>query len=308
MTVGTLDEGTLERYREAGEILAEVLTEGLAMIEPGVTKRSVAEHVEARIREHDAAREDRDVGPAFPVNISVDEEASHATPARDDDAEFGEGMVCLDVGVHVDGYIADAARTVDLTGTPELVEAAEEALDAAVDEVAAGVDTGTVGAAIEDVVRGYGYTPVLNLSGHGVAEYDAHTSPTIPNRGTERGVELEAGDVVAIEPFATDGRGKVGEGADEQIYSLERETSVRNRQARQVLETVVEEYRTLPFAARWIDVPRADMAIRRLKQAGALHGYPVLKEDDGRLVSQAEHTLIVTEDGCEVTTDGVERP
>jgi methionyl aminopeptidase len=144
---------------------------------------------------------------------------------------------------------------------------------------------------------------VLNLSGHGVAQYDAHTGPNIPNRGVDRGVELEVGDVVAIEPFATDGRGKVSEGAKEEIFGLEQERSVRNRQARQVLDTIVEEYQTLPFAKRWIDSPRADMALRRLKQASAVHGYPVLKEGDGRLVSQAEHTVVVTEDGCEILTD-----
>jgi methionyl aminopeptidase len=211
-------------------------------------------------------------------------------------------MVCLDVGVHVDGYIADAATTVDLSGNPELVEAAEEALDVAIDVVAPGVDTGTIGAEIEDVIRGYGYTPVLNLSGHGVAQWDAHTGPSVPNRGIEHGSELQVGDVVAIEPFATDGRGKVSEGNKEEIYGLERERSVRNRQARQVLEQVTEEYRTLPFAARWIDVSRAEMALRRLKQQDVIHGYPVLKEEAGRLVSQAEHTLIVTDDGCEITT------
>jgi len=295
MSVGPLDEETVEKYRRAGEALRTVLDEAAAMIEPGVTQLEVAEHAEARIDELAD-------GAAFPVNISVDEEASHSTPARDDDTEFGEEMVCLDVGVHVDGYIADAATTVDLSGNPELVEAAEEALDVAVDAVAPGVDTGTIGAEIEDVIRGYGYTPVLNLSGHGVAQWDAHTGPSVPNRGIEHGSELEVGDVVAIEPFATDGRGKVSEGNTEEIYSLERERSVRNRQARQILDTVTEKYRTLPFAARWFDVPRAEMALRRLKQQDVIHGYPVLKEEEGRLVSQAEHTLIVTEDGCEVTT------
>jgi methionyl aminopeptidase len=295
MTVGSLDDDVLANYREAGEILRTVLDESAELVEPGVTHLEVAEYAESRVRELGGK-------PAFPANISVNEEASHATPGRDDDTEFGEDMVCLDVGVHVDGYIADAATTVDLSGNADMVEAAEEALDAALSEVAAGVQTGVVGAAIEDVIRGYGYTPVLNLSGHGVAEYDAHTGPNIPNRGTDRGVELEAGDVVAIEPFATDGRGKVGEGSKEEIYSLENERSVRDRTARQVLETVTEEYRTLPFAARWLEVPRAGMAIRRLTQAGVLHGYPVLKEEEGRLVSQAEHTVVVTEDGCEVTT------
>lgn len=295
MSIGPLDDETVEKYRRAGEALRTVLDETAGMVEPGVTQLEVAERAESRI-------EELADGCAFPANISVDEEASHATPGRDDETEFGEEMVCLDLGVHVDGYIADAAVTVDLSGRDELVEAAEEALAAAIDAIGPGVETGEVGAEIEEVIRGYGYTPVLNLSGHGVERYDAHTGPNIPNRGTERGVELEVGDVVAVEPFATDGRGKVSEGATEEIYSLERERSVRDRRARQVLEQVTERYRTLPFAARWIDSSRAEMSIRRLKQSGVLHGYPVLKEADDTYVSQAEHTVIVTEEGCEVTT------
>jgi methionyl aminopeptidase len=296
MSIGPLDEETVENYREAGQVLRQVLDETAEMVEPGVTHLEVAEHAEQRIYELAD-------GCAFPTNISVNEEASHATPGRDDDTEFGEDMVCLDCGVHVDGYIADAAVTVDLSGNAELKEAAEEALDAALDAVAPGVQTGAVGAEIEDVIRGYGYTPVLNLSGHGVEQWDAHTGPNVPNRGTERGVEFEVGDVVAIEPFATTGSGKVTEGSKEEIYSLERDRSVRNRAARQVLEQVKEEYRTLPFAARWLDSSRADIAVQRLKQQGVLHGYPVLKEDDGELVSQAEHTVLVTEDGCEILTE-----
>jgi methionyl aminopeptidase len=115
-------------------------------------------------------------------------------------------------------------------------------------------------------------------------------------------VELEAGDVVAVEPFATDGGGKVSEGNDEQIFALDREQSVRNRDARQALDQITEEFRTLPFATRWLDVDRSEMALRRLERQNVVHGYPVLKEDEGALVSQKEHTVIVTEDGCEVTT------
>lgn len=296
MSIGDLDDETVEKYREAGDVLRTVLDESAELVEPGVTHLEVAEQAEERIN-------DLADGCAFPVNISIDEEASHATPARDDDTEFAEGdLVCLDLGVHVDGYIADAATTIDLGDNAELVEAAERALKAALDAMGPGVEVGAVGAEIEEVIRGYDYTPVLNLSGHGVAQYDAHTGPNIPNRGVDRSVELEVGDVVAVEPFATDGRGKVGEGNTEEIYGLENERSVRNRQARQVLEQITDEYRTLPFAARWIDSSRAEMALRRLEQQGVIHGYPVLKEDEGRMVSQAEHTVIVTEDGVEITT------
>ncbi|MFB6080538.1 MAG: type II methionyl aminopeptidase [Haloferacaceae archaeon] len=295
MGIGPLDDETVEKYREAGDVLRTVMDESAEMIEPGVHHLEVAEYAEDRIRELAD-------GPAFPANISVDEEASHATPSRDDETEFDDEMVCLDLGVHVDGYIADAAVTVDLSGTPEMVEAAEEALDAAIDRVAPGVDTGEIGRTIEETIRSHGYTPILNLSGHGVEQWDAHTGPNVPNRGVERGTDLEVGDVIAIEPFVTDGRGKVGEGHDEEIYSLENERSVRGRTARQILDRITERYRTLPFAARWIEGRRADMTLRRMTQQDVLRGYPVLKEEEGRLVSQAEHTLIVTEDGCEITT------
>ena len=297
MSHGPLDDDAVESYREAGAVLVEAMNEAREMVEPGRSHLELVDWTEDFIREQGA-------GLAFPVNVSVDAEASHATPGRDDDATFGDGIVCLDIGVHVDGYIADAAVTVDHSGHPELVEAAEMALDAAVDEAGPGVEVGVVGKAIEDVIRGYGYTPVLNLSGHGVERYDAHTEPSVPNRGVDRSVELEPGQAVAIEPFATDGRGKVGEGTTEEIYELERERSVRDRRARQLLEEITA-FDDLPFAARWLSADRPKMGLRRLKQADVIKGYPVLKESDDTLVSQAEHTLLVTDDGVEVTTAGI---
>jgi methionyl aminopeptidase len=284
-----------EKYREAGEILSTVLEEAAQRIEVGASLLDVAEFAEERTRELGG-------GIAFPTNISLNEEASHATPGADDDATFGEDVVCLDVGVHVDGYIADAATTVDLRGVPELVEASETALEAALDAVEAGVHTGEVGAAIEAAIDEYDYNPIVNLSGHGLGEYDAHTGPNVPNRAVDSGVELEAGMVLAIEPFATTGSGKVGEGAEEEIFELLETKNVRDRRARDLQDTIDAEFGRLPFATRWLDGRRASMSLRRLKAANAIKGYPVLKEDDGELVSQAEHTVIVTEDGCEITT------
>jgi methionyl aminopeptidase len=293
--MSTLDDEKYEKHREAGRILAEVRDEAAEMVEVGASHLEIAEWAEDRIRELGGE-------PAFPVNISIDEEAAHATPSVDDDSTFGEEMVNLDLGVHIDGWLADTAVTVDLSGNAELAEASEQALEAALDVVEAGVSTGDIGAAVEDVIEGYGFNPVVNLTGHGLGHWEQHTSPNIPNRAVSQGATLEAGDVVAIEPFATDGSGKVKEGSEEEIYALEREASVRNRQARQALEQIVDEFKTLPFATRWLDTSRAEMALRRLEQNGVVHGYPVLKEEDGFLVSQKEHTVIVTEDGCEVTT------
>jgi methionyl aminopeptidase len=290
-----LESEQYEKHREAGEILAQVRNEAAERVEVGASHLELAEWAEDRIRELGGK-------PAFPVNISIDEEAAHATPSVDDDSTFGEDMVNLDIGVHVDGWLADTAVTVDLSGNPELAEASEEALDAALELVEPGVKTGDIGAAVEDVIDGYGFNPVVNLTGHGLGHWEQHIPPNIPNRAVSQSVELEVGDVVAIEPFATDGGGKVKEGSDEEIFALEQEGNVRDRNARKALEQITEEFKTLPFATRWLDSSRAKMALRRLKQQDIVHGYPVLKEEAGHLVSQKEHTLIVTENGCEVTT------
>jgi methionyl aminopeptidase len=292
-----LDAERFEKYREAGRILRETMDAAAERVEPGTTHLEVAEFAEAQI-------EDAGAKPAFPANVSIDEEASHATPGRDEETEFEEGdLVCLDIGVHVDGWIADSALTIDLGDHGDLIDAAEDALDAAIEVAGPGVHTGEIGAAIEETIDAAGYNPVVNLSGHGLEEYDAHTGPTVPNRGVETGVDLEVGDVIAIEPFATDGRGTVSEGQKTEIYSLQTERSVRNRKAREVLETVVEKYDRLPFAARWFDGGRTDMTLNRLTQQSVLESYPVLKGEAGSKISQAEHTLIVTEEGVEITTD-----
>ena len=295
MTDVDLEAEQYEKCREAGEILAQVRAEAADHVKVGTGYLELSEWVEDRIRELGGE-------PAFPLNISVDNEAAHGAAGPEDDREIGEEMVKLDIGVHVDGWLADTAVTVDLSGNPDLVEAAGEALEAAIDVVEPGVETGEIGAVVEDVIDGYGFNPVVNLTGHGLGHWEQHTPPNIPNRAVGQGIELEVGQVIALEPFATDGGGKVQEGADEEIYALEREASVRNRAARQALDQITEEFRTLPFAARWLDSRRPKMALRRLKQQDVVHGYPVLKEEAGRLVSQREHSLIVTEGGCEVTT------
>ena len=284
-----------EKHREAGAILAQVREEAADRVEVGASHLEVAEWTEDRIRELGGE-------PAFPVNISIDEEAAHATPSADDSSTFGEEMINLDIGVHCEGWLADTAVTVDLSGNPDLAEAPAQALEAALELVEPGIETGEIGARIEEVIEEYGYNPVVNLTGHGLARWEQHVPPNVPNRAVSQSVELDVGDVVAIEPFATDGSGKVSEGNQKRIFALEGERSVRNRSARQALSQITEEFRTLPFATRWLNVDRPEMALRRLERQDIVHGYPVLKEREGNLVSQKEHTIIVTEDGCEVTT------
>jgi methionyl aminopeptidase len=288
----------LENYRKAGRILAEVLAKARPRVELGASLLDVANFVEDAIRSRGAI-------PAFPCNISLDRNAAHYTPSPLDSARFGENMVKLDVGVHVDGYIADAAITVDLGGHESLVEASHVALEAALEIIRPGIDTAQIGKAIEDVITGYGYKPVYNLTGHGLSRYLAHDEPAVPNRAMEKGTVLKDGDVIAIEPFATNGSGRISEALINEIYGFSAFRPVRLPAARTLLKEISESYKTLPFARRWLKGERAEYALMQLLRSGAVHRYPVLWEIEGALVSQAEHTVVVLDKGCEVITRSI---
>jgi methionyl aminopeptidase len=286
-------EENVEKYRRAGKILSEARAQAMKKVEEGASLLSVAEFTENLIREKGGE-------PAFPVNISRNDEAAHSTPSFNDKAVFGKDMVKLDIGVHIDGYIADTAVTVDLSGNPELVKAAETALSDALKFIHAGVNTSDIGGVIENAITSFGYKPIINLTGHGLAQYIQHAPPSIPNKKLPHGVELEEGDIVAIEPFATDGGGKIYDAGSAEIYHLVSNKPVRLPAARALLQKI-ETYKTLPFAKRWLG-DRIDFAMLALVKANIIQPYPILKEIEGGLISQAEHTIIVTADGCEVIT------
>ena len=192
----------LEKYREAGRILAEVRADAVKKIKVGKKLLDAAESIENSIQQKGGA-------VAFPTNISVNEEAAHATPSKADASTFGTDLVKLDIGVHINGYIADTAVTIDLGNNKELVDASNSALERAIEVVRAGVDLAAISEVIEDTITGYGYLPVANLTGHGLERYTQHAPPAIHNRRTQSGSKLKEGQVVAIEPFSSAGNGRV---------------------------------------------------------------------------------------------------
>jgi methionine aminopeptidase, type II len=281
----------LDKYREAGRILAEVRGEAIKKVKIGEKLLDVAESIEHLIQQKGGA-------VAFPMNISLNDEAAHATPSKADASTFGHDLVKLDIGVHIDGYIADTAVSVDLGSNKELLEASNNALERAIEVVHAGVDTSAISAVIEQTITDSGFHPVVNLTGHGLERYTQHAPPPIHNRRTQSGTKLKEGQVIAIEPFSSDGHGRVYETGKAEIFSLVKTRPVRSPEARAILKEM-EVYKSLPFAKRWLK-GRVDLGLKQLETAGMIHAYPVLK--DKGLVSQAEDTLIVTTDGSEVIT------
>ncbi len=291
----------LDFYRKAGRIAAEVMEEGLKRIEAGVKLLDVTESVEGLIGEKGGH-------PAFPCNISVNDIAAHYSPQAWDETTFEKrDLVKLDIGVHVEGYIADIARSKMVGGkSNQLIKASEKALEEAMDLIRPGVGTNEVGATVEDVIRGAGFQPVSNLTGHVLSRGNLHGGALIPNVRTRHGAEIKEGDAIALEPFATDGFGRVVDEAEAIIFRYLGDRPLRMKEARKILVHVKANYGNLPFAERWVShlVPKfkLNQALRQLVHSKALYAYHILREKERGIVSQAEHTVVVTRDGCEVIT------
>ena len=272
-----------EKYLEAGRIAAGIRKEALTKVREGVPLLEVAEFVESKTC---------DMGgkPAFPCNISVNEVASHYTP-EDNIPCFNRGdVVNVDIGVHIDGYIADTAATTEV-GTENhkrLIKATEEALENAISVIKDKIQTRTVGKVIEQTIKKHGFNPVKDLTGHSLEQYNLHAGITIPNHGSLFSHKIKKDSVIAIEPFATYGKGNIKYGKPH-IFALGRSS---NDEASMKIK---EKFGPLPFSKRWI--PGFNIG----KMPG-VKKYSELIESGGEVVAQTEHTVIVNEDGCEVIT------
>ena len=290
-----MNEDIFEKYHDAGVLAAKILRHGAQAIRIGGSYLELVESIEEEVREEGAEL-------AFPLNLSLNEDAAHDTASPGDERIFVKGDVAkLDLGVQIDGYIADTATTIDLGNNSLLLDASEQALGSAIKAVRPGATAGELGAAIQKEIEGRGYRPISNLTGHGLDRYILHRSPTIPNIGINGGITLEEGMVFAIEPFASTGSGHVGEKTRKEIYSQLSQKPVRTPAARTIMNTIKDRH-GLPFARRWLIGKKLDIALPGLVRSQVLHAYPVLSDIPGSLVSQHEHTVIVTEEGCIVTT------
>jgi methionyl aminopeptidase len=290
-----MNDEVYDAYREAGALAKKMLHQGADLVKVGASLLEMVEVTEAMVVEEGADL-------AFPLNISFNEAAAHDTAMPGDERTFSSGdLVKVDLGVQIDGYIADTALTVDLGDHADLVEASRAALEAAIAVVRPGITTGEIGTIIQATIEEHNYKPVANLTGHGLGHYDLHASPTIPNIAMAGGAVIEEGMVFAIEPFATTGSGRISEGNRVEIYQQIAARPARLPSARRVLK-IARPRRGLPFARRWVPGGKVDIGLMNLVQSGILHPFPVLHDVPGSFVSQAEHTLIVTADGCEVTT------
>ncbi|NHI82992.1 MAG: type II methionyl aminopeptidase [Candidatus Thorarchaeota archaeon] len=291
-----------DKWRKAGVAAKEALDIARSMVKPGTKLLDIVETVEKYISENAT-------GMSFPCNIAINNIAAHYTSPLDDETVIQEGdLVTVDCGAHVDGCISDSAFTIALN--PEhakLVKASEDATRIAMEMIRPGAKLNTIGALIEDTIKSAGFEPIKQLTGHQLKEYELHAEKQVPCVSGKSEVLVEENEIYAIETFASTGSGNVSDLPDPLIFQmLPIRVPVRFKGTKQFLSIARRDYKEFPFAKRWMaeQLRRADLelAIRELQKNGALIAHHILAEEEGQFVSQAEHTVIVTEDGFERTT------
>lgn len=288
-----------EAILTAGKIAQEVRAYSKTIVKPGTPLLEIAEKIEAKIIELGGK-------PAFPVNLSINEIAAHSTPTYND-TQTAKGLLKVDFGVHIEGWVADTAETFNLDNNAlhqKLIDTAKEALKQATTHLTPNTPLGSIGKKVNATALQAGFQPIHNLSGHSIAQYDLHAGLTIPNYDTGQSQPISEG-LCAIEPFITSGVGRVREGRPSTIFSLAKDGNVRDPLAREILAYIQEHYLTLPFCTRWLYKhfgTRALLALQRLEQAGIIYHYPQLIEESGAPVAQAEHTILITQKETRITT------
>lgn len=288
----------LDKLRKAGRVSGEARELGMSLVKEGAKLYDVAQEVEGYIREHGC-------GLAFPCNVSRNDIAAHYTPTCDDKTVFEIGdVVKIDCGAELDGFVGDTAGTVEV-GTKkytELIESSKRARNTVAEFIGDGVSLGEIGRAVEMSINRDGFVPIENLCGHQIERYNLHAGMSVPSFNSGDKQQIKAGMTVAIEPFATDGKGYVVDGKFGNIVRVARDRKLSDPKAQEFLEYVKEEFHQFPFCARSCQFPDAEMHVKNLMRHGVLVGYATLVEAAGGIVSQHEYTFYIAGHRGEVTT------
>jgi len=286
-----------DNYVKAGKIASQVREYARTQDHTGRSLSEICNDIEQEIFKKGGE-------PAFPVNVSLNDIAAHYTAVPNDPLIVkNTDVLKIDVGVHIDGYIADTAVTVSYdTKYQNLIDIAERALDEAIGISRSNTRVSDIGRIIEKTITKYGCKPIQNLSGHSLERYTIHAGKSIPNIWTiGHSFNLSVNNVYAIEPFVTtnDGQVVVYEGKIKNIFSIGSRKRTKEQKTDDFLEYLWNKFKTLPFALRWIvneyEEKEALSLLEILVKKKNVHAYPILVEGANRIVVQAEHTIIPQE-------------
>jgi len=296
----------IESYIRAGKAVIAAKKVAVKLIKPGVPFLEIANKCEEEILNQGCEL-------SFPINMSLDEIAAHYSPSIDDSTIVpNKGLLKIDIGSHYDGYIADSAITFNLNNDETLqniIDAAQEALEAAIEIFKPGTKLYELGDVIAKKIKNRGLEPIYNLGGHELKRYNLHAGPFIPNyKAISHNQILKPGDAYACEPFATSGKGIVENGTKSYIYRFKKATKSLPFIEKNYMDKINKLTKKLPFSPRLLEkhnvIPKnkiqrtIDVFVRKK----ILDHYPLLIEKTKKPVAQQEHTIIIDMDGNPIVT------
>ncbi len=292
-----------ERFVTAGKIAATVREHFKKKDLVGMTVNQVCEEVESMTRRLGAE-------PGFPCGVSINSVTAHYSGELFDDQTIrDDAVIKLDLGAHIDGYVADTATTICYDPDyQELTLATETALNNAIKIVKDKISSSNIGKVISDTADKFGFIPISNLSGHSIERFKVHAGVSIPNVWTALGSSLRIGNVYAIEPFLTvkDGSGYVVDGKTKTIYMLIKRKKTGDKKIDEFTKKIWDSRNTLPFSPRWYldDYKKEELnaMLNKLVAKKIMRVYPDLLEANNQTVAQFEHTITPTENGAVILT------
>ncbi len=289
-----------EAYLRAGRIHYEVIEKSKELIKPGASLLAIAQAIEKDIASHPEA------SLAFPVNLQLNNEVHYSPLPGDTRTISKEDIIKVDIGIHVEGYIADGAYTIALNKDyQEMVDFTEKVLRETINGLKPGMKISEIGRRLDMHLKDSKYKIIKNLMGHQLQQWDLHSKKSVLVYENDSNQILEHGEAFAIEIFITDGVGLIKYSHNSVIYALKKNiTPMRDIKLRQLCKTINEKRRHLPFTERYVveHLKYSKLDFLNLKRSGNIMEYPILLEVPRSKIAQSEDVIYVDEKEVIITT------
>lgn len=297
-------------YAQAGQITFEVFEEVKQMIQPGIKIIDICRKAQQLILEKAAH-------PSGPCVVAVNNIVAYYTSPSVDETVIPENSVVkLDLGAHINGFIANKAETITFDDNYKpLIESSNKAWTNAMELVRVGTETSMLGVAVEDTIREFDFLPIRELYGHQLDRFQIHGEKILPNIKmpySKADSVMELDDVYSFDVFSSTGSGSVHQDVSKTFISmlkpLLKPAPLRSKTSRAIRNYIYKEYFTLPFTERWVTdnsdfhPARVRLTLRELKRSNSLIEFPVLSDEKDSFVSHYKNTFYVTNERFQTIT------
>jgi len=310
--VDLTNPAVVQKYKGAAEVAHRAMEEVMKMVKAGARIVDLCkagdDFIVAECKKA-FPKNNIERGIAFPTCVSVNNIAGHFSPLKADQTLLRKGdVVKIDLGAHIDGFIALAARTLvcepegDVTGrTADVITAAQVAMNAAIHCLQVGKNNEEVSEVIKRVAEAYHVTPMEGVLSHQMNRFLIDGDKVIMNKPmVDQRVEkctFEANDVWCIDIVMSTGEGVAREGELRTTVfkrDLEKMYMLKLKASRYLLQQINKKAPVFPFTLRAFDDERqARMGISEMVSHGMVDPYPVLFEKDHEIVAQFKTTVFV---------------